>query len=410
MLKVQSDREHQVWSVEVSRPVAYEVIETSGVLHPQSPALLAGGTGRGGRRFVVIDRVLHDLYAERIETYFAHYGVECRILPVAANEGHKGLGLFRYIVSELDRFCLKRRSEPIVAIGGGVLTDVVGFVASCYRRGVPYVRVPSTLMGYVDAAVGIKTGVNFNGGKNRLGTFAPPVATILDRSFMKTLPRRHLVNGVGEIVKLAVIKDAELFELLEREGVEAIRDCFQTRGTEILRRAIQDMLEELAPNLYEDRLERVADFGHTFSPILEMSHVDVLLHGEAVAVDIGLSTVLAESRGLIERQVRDRVLETTVRLGLPVFHRSLDPKLLWHSLEERTAHRDGKQRVPLPSGLGQAVIVNDIRREEIARSVAALADWVVAAEADPRVRRWKAVRRTPLLERLRWQIGRNFLG
>jgi 3-dehydroquinate synthase len=379
MLNVRTDRNHRTWNVQSSRPVAYDVIETSGVLRPENLALLAGGPGRGGRRFVVIDTVLHDLYGDQIRAYFARHDVDCHLLPIVANEGQKGFELFRRIVGELDRFGLKRRSEPIVAIGGGVLTDVLGFVAACYRRGVPYVRVPTTLMGYVDAAIGIKTALNCNGGKNRIGAFAPPVATILDRSFLKTLPRRHLINGVGEIVKLAVIKDAELFELLERTGEEAIADRFQTQGGEILRRAIHGMLEELESNLYEDRLERVVDFGHTFSPILEMGQVDDLLHGEAVAIDISFSVVLALRRGLISRSLCDQVLTTIARLGLPTYHPALDADLLWRGLEERTAHRDGRQRVPLTCGLGRAVMVNDIGREEVAGSVAALSERIRAA-------------------------------
>ncbi|CAM5261256.1 hypothetical protein [Rhodanobacter lindaniclasticus] len=158
------------------------------------------------------------------------------------------------LLRALDEFPIHRRDEPILAIGGGVLTDVVGYVASSYRRGVPHIKVPTTLIGYVDAAVGIKTAINFNGRKNRLGSFEPPRRVLLDRRLLRTLPRRHLRNGVCEIVKLAVIKDATLFAQLERHGAASIAGAFQGEAAgEILDRAIDDMLQELAPNLFEEQ-------------------------------------------------------------------------------------------------------------------------------------------------------------
>ena len=108
-----------------------------------------------------------------------------------------------------------------------MLTDLAGFVAASYRRGVPYIKVPTTLMGYVDASIGIKTGVNYNGNKNRLGAFHAPQTVLLDKAFLKTQPRRHVVNGVCEILKLAIVKDAELFQLLETHGAKSIEAHFQ---------------------------------------------------------------------------------------------------------------------------------------------------------------------------------------
>jgi 2-epi-5-epi-valiolone synthase len=147
--------------------------------------------------------------------------VEAKIVVFPGDEENKTLDHYLALARELDCFPIHRRDEPIIAIGGGVLTDLVGFVAASYRRGVPYVKVPTTLMGYVDASIGIKTGLNFNSNKNRLGSFHAPQAVLLDKAFLKTLPRRHILNGVCEIIKLAVIKDAPLFGLLETHGRKA---------------------------------------------------------------------------------------------------------------------------------------------------------------------------------------------
>jgi 3-dehydroquinate synthetase len=368
MLTTRMQDGHCVWEVRQSRPINYDVVETSDIFRPDNKALLVG---EPGRRLVVVDEIVYSFYGKKIHEYFDAQKIEYRVLPVASTEHNKGLELFNEIARECDNFKLNRRSEPLIIIGGGVLTDVAGMVASVYRRGVPSIRVPTTLMGVVDAAIGIKTAINFNGNKNRVGSFETPYAVLLDRGFFSTLPMRHVLNGVGEIVKLALIRDAELFELLETQGKRAVADRFQHQsGLEICRRSINGMLEELEPNLFEDNLERVVDFGHTFSPLLEMIDIDGLLHGEAVAIDCAFSTILAQQRGWISQFLANRVINTMIDLGVPVYHPLLDADMLWNSLEERTTHRAGFQRVPLMTGIGKAAFANDITHAELARALA----------------------------------------
>jgi 3-dehydroquinate synthase len=361
-------KSYKTWQVRQTRAIQYDVRETTDVLDPANLSLLVGA-GDSPRRFVIVDDEVWKGREERIRAYFTHHGIEATYLPIHSTEPNKSFELFFKIARELDKFRLNRRHEPIICIGGGVLLDVVCFVASTYRRSVPVIRVPTTLMGCVDAAVGIKTAVNFDHAKNRIGSFEAPFAVFVDRSFLTTLPARHLVNGVGEIMKLAQIRDAKLFELLESQGKDAIADKFQSKGTEIFQRAIEGMLEELEPNLFEVNLERPSDYGHTFSLALEMEDVENLLHGEAVAIDCAFSTVLAEQRGYITPQLCDRVLDTMVTLGLPIWHPKSTPEMFWGSLVERTAHRDGQQRVPLMKGLGECRFVNDFTPVEIGHGI-----------------------------------------
>ncbi len=222
-MKAGSDR----WHVDFQRSTAYDIINAPDLFNPENEALLSLGKVENARRFVVVDRNVERVYSTRIHDYFAYHRVEAKILSFPGGEENKSIDNFLCILMELDAFPISRRDEPVIAIGGGVLTDAVGFAASTYRRGVPHINVPTTLMGYIDASVGIKTGINFNGNKNRLGTFAPPLMVLLDRSFLKTLPRRHILNGVCEIIKLAVIKDPELFTLLELYGVASVAAQFQ---------------------------------------------------------------------------------------------------------------------------------------------------------------------------------------
>ena len=252
------------WRVTFQRLIEYEILNTPNLFHPENDALLSVGKIENARRFVVVDGNVERSYSAEIRNYFEYHGIDTKIITFPSGEENKSIENYLSILGEFDSFPIHRRDEPIIAIGGGVLTDVVGFVASSYRRSVPHIKVPTTLMGYVDASLGIKAGINFNGHKNRLGSFEPPLRVLLDKSFLKTLPERHILNGVCEIIKLAIIKDAELFSLLELYGANSVTTRFQDDiGGSILDRAISGMLEELQANLFEQNLARKVDFGHT---------------------------------------------------------------------------------------------------------------------------------------------------
>lgn len=367
----------QKWCVTYPHTIKYEIENSHDLFHPQNPSLLSVGKTENARRFVVVDGKVHQHFQADIRNYFQQHKIEAKIVPFYGGEDNKTMENFISIVRELDSFPIHRRDEPIIAIGGGVLTDVVGFVASSYRRGVPHIKVPTTLMGYVDASIGIKTGINFDGHKNRLGSFNPPQKVLLDRSLLKTLPRRHILNGVCEIIKLAVIKDIELFHMLETDGACSVDSCFQNEsGGAILDRAISGMLEELQPNLFEEELARKVDFGHTFSYGLETRHEAHLFHGEAVLLDIVLSVLIANSRKLLSDVETERIFQLIGTLGITLDLSTLEPDLLWESLEERTYHRNRLQRVPLPQGLGDCIFVNDICRHEIESAIKNLEEWI----------------------------------
>lgn len=366
------------WRVSYQRTIEYELVNSPKIFDSQNDSLLSVGKRDHTRRFVIVDSNVEKHYSAEIRDYFRHHKVEARIMAVPAGEDNKSLDTYTAILHELDRFPINRRDEPIIAIGGGVLTDVGGFVASSYRRGVPHIKVPTTLMGYIDASVGIKTGINFNNHKNRLGSFEPPKKVLLDRAFLKTLPKRHILNGVCEIIKLAIIKDAALFEMLEAHGAECVEAKFQDEiGASILDQAVGGMIEELEPNLFEDDLARKVDFGHTFSYGLETHHDAHLLHGEAVLIDIVISLFLANARNLLPENELNRALSLISRLGIVINSDIIEASLLWETLEERTYHRNGLQRVPLPNGIGSCIFVNDIKFEEIQSACTILKDWTM---------------------------------
>ncbi|AKN16280.1 sedoheptulose 7-phosphate cyclase [Mycobacterium haemophilum] len=364
--------------VKYASVIEYEVVNAPNLFVPESTALLSSGKVKNGCRFVVVDENVDRHYGDEMRSYFTRHGIKAKIVVFPGGEENKTAEYYFSIVRELDAFPIHRRDEPIIAIGGGVLTDVVAFVASTYRRGVPHIKVPTTLMGYVDGSVGIKNGINFNGNKNRLGAFQPPQKVLLDKSFLRTLPRRHILNGVCEIIKLAVIADAGLFHLLEAHGPESVDVHLQNdEGCEILDRAVAGMLAELEPNLYEVDLDRKMDFGHTFSYGLETHHASDLLHGEAVLLDVLLSVLIARSRNLLADEETSRIFDLVEKLTVGLDMSLLEPHLLWGSLQERVYHRNGLQRVPMPQGIGSCIFLNDISYDEISNATKALEDWMV---------------------------------
>lgn len=366
------------WEVRSTQTVRYSVQFYDGLFSHTNAVLLRAGIGQTPacqRRLVVIDTRVLELYGWEIEAYFRANRVQFRFLPLTTTEPEKNIENVLRVIRALDEFVVNRRSDPLIAIGGGVLLDVAGFAASLYRRGLPYVRVPTTLMGLIDAGIGIKTGVNFDAHKNRIGTYYAPQRAYLDAHFLKTLSDRHLANGTAEIIKMALIKDARLFELLEESVDSLIADRFSGRAAyrEILIRATAGMLEELSGNLWEHTLERIVDYGHTFSPRLEMVVLPELLHGEAVAIDMALSLVLAAQRDLLEPEQLSRALDLIEAYNLPTHHVQCNEGLLMKALAESTSHRDGQQRVPLTYGIGGAVFVNDLTRGEIRSAASHLA-------------------------------------
>jgi len=284
----------------------------------------------------------------------------------------------------LDKMCeyKLRRREPFLAIGGGCILDVAGMAACLYRRGVPFVRVPTTLLAIVDASVGVKNGVDYCCGltnetyKNRVGSFYPPSACLLDNAFIATQDRRNVSNGFGEILKLALVRSADLFELLETHGAALIESQFMAVSSvpegvsdRIIELSIQIMLEELGPNLWEYELERCVDYGHTFSKLLEMVPGADILHGEAVNVDGFFCCVISHLRGYIPVNVVDRIFHCMQSLSLPTNSGHLESRLAWQSCFDAIEHRNGEMRIPLITDIGESICVSDITPDELDRAL-----------------------------------------
>ena len=362
-----------VFHVEGYEKIEYDLQYVNGVFDPQKPAL-ADCYRPYGRALMVIDESVYELYRTQIDTYFELNEIELTVLPIQIRETAKSLATFERIVEQFDAYGLVR-TEPVLVVGGGLTTDVAGFACASYRRNTPYIRIPTTLIGLIDASVSIKVAVNYGKHKNRLGAYHASQRVFLDFSFLRTLPEDQVRNGMAELIKIAVVGNQEIFDLLEAHGPELLRTRFgHLDGTAELRsigdrltfQAIATMLELEAPNLHEIDLDRVIAFGHTWSPTLELTPERPFFHGHAINIDMALSTTLAEQRGHLSTADRDRVLGVMSALGLALDSEHLTPELLVSATESILKTRDGLLRAAIPDPIGQCRFLNDVTVDELA--------------------------------------------
>jgi demethyl-4-deoxygadusol synthase len=338
------------------------------------------------RCLAVVDSTISELYGSQLQRYFQYYGIQLTVFPITIKEPDKTLETLQSIIDAFCQFNLLRK-EPVLVIGGGLVLDVTGFACSSYRRSTNYIRIPTTLIGLVDAGIAIKVAVNHGKLKNRLGAYHAPLATFLDFSFLRTLPVDQIRNGMAELVKIAVVSNAQVFDLLERYGEELLFSHFgysnhdrllQDIGHQVNYESIKTMLELETPNLHELMLDRVIAYGHTWSPTLELTPEPPLLHGHAVNIDMALSATLAARRGYITLVERDRILGLMSRLGLALDHPSLDINLLWNATESIILTRDGLLRAAVPRPIGTCYFINDLNRQELEATLLEHKDFCAA--------------------------------
>lgn len=325
------------------------------------------------RCLMVVDEVVYSLYREQIQTYFKHYEIDLTVFLVRIKETEKTLRTYERIVDAFADFGLVRK-EPVLVVGGGLTTDVAGFACATYRRRTNYIRVPTTLIGLIDASVAIKVAVNHGKLKNRLGAYHASQKVILDFSFLKTLPVDQVRNGMAELIKIAVVANNGIFELLEKYGEDLLPTHFgYLNGTPELREvahkvtysAINTMLGLEVPNLHELDLDRVIAYGHTWSPTLELTPEIPMFHGHAVNIDMAFSATIAQQRGYLSVSDRDRILGLMSRIGLAIDSPYLTPELLWKATESISRTRDGLLRAAVPRPIGNCSFINDLTRAEL---------------------------------------------
>jgi len=283
------------------------------------------------------------------------------VITIGTGEGIKTLDTVGSIYEALIR-CEADRSTFILGIGGGIVCDVTGYAASTFMRGLPFAFVATTLLAQVDAAVGGKNGVNWEGYKNMIGVFRQPEFVICDPVLLWTLPRREILSGMAEVVKHALIRDADLFGYLE----ENARGAFERR-LEVMERLVHDSLAIKAAIVNRDEGEReerrLLNFGHTFGHALERAAG--ISHGEAVSAGMVLAAGISVKKGYLPAEDLERMTGLLTALGLPL-RIPCPPERLFEGLRKDKKRAGDRVHFVLLKGVGRAV-VEELTFDELAR-------------------------------------------
>jgi 3-dehydroquinate synthase len=293
--------------------------------------------------------------------------IEC---PLAPGEEHKSIDHLAGVYDTILRHGIER-STPVLALGGGVIGDMAGFVAATVLRGVPFVQIPTTLLAMVDASVGGKTGVNHAVGKNLIGAFHQPIAVFADPETLKTLPIRELRGGLAECIKHDVIRDADGFAHLERDIGKALSlDVDYLADLVAHNVAIKARVVEADPF---ERGERAhLNFGHTFGHAIEnVSNYDYS-HGESVALGMAAAAHLAVELKMLDDASRKRIVALIEKAGLPARGLALDLDEVVNAMAFDKKVKSGKLRFVLPDRIGHVVIRDDVPVDLVRRAVEAV--------------------------------------
>ncbi|MFN6536058.1 MAG: hypothetical protein RM021_006755 [Nostoc sp. EkiNYC01] len=356
-------KRYDVNPISSSQIVEYSVTLVSGVLDLANSSLSAC-FGKGQRILAVID-AYDGHQAKTLQAYLDRQFESGQIAGYKLHITHflsaqKDMDAVLEIIEQATLLQLTSQ-DLIVVMGGGTLTDIVGFAAALYEGGISYIRIPTTFVGLIDAGVGLKVGVNFGDKKNFLGTYYPSTQCLCDKSFLQTLPIEEIRCGLSEAIKIALVKDASLFALIEEHYPLVLARSPEPVIDKILMQAIALMLEELESNPYELSARRLPDFGHEFGHTLESLTHHQLRHGEAVAIGMALSCHIAWSAGILKRSILERILKLLLEVGLPIYHPACQPEVLWQRLfQDAIAHKMGRLHLVVPTDIGQGAFIDDI--------------------------------------------------
>ena len=306
---------------------------------------------------VVTNETVAPLYLDALHDALS--GFEVHVTVLKDGEEHKTLATSETIFESLLKAPCDRR-VTLVALGGGVVGDITGFVAGCYQRGVAFIQAPTTLLAQVDSSVGGKTAVNSRLGKNMIGLFHQPRCVIADTATLGTLPRRELAAGAAEVIKTALLGDAGFFAWLE-EHLEALLELDPAVTAETIGRCCRIKADVVAADEREHGVRALLNLGHTFGHAIEtgLGH-GAWLHGEAVAAGLCMAAHMSSRCGMIARGTRDRVVDLVRRAGLPTrgpARLSTEELLGLMRVDKKT--RDGNVRLVLLQEIGRARLVED---------------------------------------------------
>ncbi len=319
---------------------------------------------------VITDENVEQPHATAVAASLAESGATVDVAVVQSGEASKSVEMAEQLWRKLLELHADRKSV-IVAVGGGVIGDLAGFVAATYARGLSFVQVPTTLLAQVDSSVGGKVGINLPGAKNMVGAFWQPLGVLLDTQVLYTLPEREYRAGLAEVVKYGVILDADFFEYLEQHV-----DALNGREDDVLQYVVARCCRLKADVVEQDEREEtglraVLNYGHTFCHAIEaVTGYGEFLHGEAVSIGMLCASRLAERLGRVDAKFTRRQHDLLAALGLPTKTPDLDHDQLLAAMQRDKKVQHGRLRFVLPTKMGHVELVADVDSDQARASLA----------------------------------------
>lgn len=328
------------------------------------------GAGFSRQAMLVTDSNVGPLYGETVRAILEAGGLSVTVVTIPAGESSKSLAVAEKLYTRAIELSLDRKS-PIFALGGGVVGDLAGFIAATYMRGVPFVQLPTSLLAQVDSSVGGKVAVNHALGKNLIGAFYQPKAVFMDLSMMKTLPKREIYTGLGEIIKYGIIYDAAFFAYLEQH-VQDVLSLEQEAAVHMIARSCEIKAAVVSQDEKESGLRRILNFGHTMAHAIEKETGYLRYnHGEAVAIGMVGAADISARLGMIEEADVARVTSLIERLHLPTVAEGCTVDAMYKDIFHDKKTINGKVNWVLMEGIGKVTCRNDVPEDVVRAAMAA---------------------------------------
>lgn len=319
--------------------------------------------GFNGKAVIITDPTVKNLYGISLRQSLTGNGFKTALLEVPEGEEYKSLDTAGRLYHELTEFGAERLT-PILALGGGVIGDVAGFVAATYMRGVPLVQLPTTLLAQVDSSIGGKVAVNHHQLKNEIGAFYQPRIVITDITTLQTLPPAELTSGLSEVIKYAIIKDKDFFTYLE-EHLESIRALDEKTLEYIVAVSARIKAEIVEKDEKDLGLRNILNFGHTLGHAIESVSDFKISHGQAVAMGIMVAAGIASEIGVLENTCVIRIRKLLRRAGLMTKMPKLDLNRVLESATHDKKVTGGKMKFVLPRSIGEVFITDEVNTKVV---------------------------------------------
>lgn len=334
---------------------SYPILIGPGLLQEVAPLLQERGVTQANKLFILTDHHVAPLYLDALTSHLATNGFTVHHFIVEAGEKAKQLAVYEQVMTAVIEAGLDRKSV-ILALGGGVIGDLAGFVAATYMRGIRFVQIPTTLLAH-DSSVGGKVAINHPLGKNLIGAFHQPLAVIYDTDTLNSLPKREVAAGYAEVVKHGLLADSTFVSWLE-EHAEQLNRLSSEQVAEAIYRGCQIKAEIVSADETEQGKRALLNLGHTFGHAFEaLSHYAELNHGEAIAIGMGLAADVAERMNLAPRGIAERTRNLLQLFQLPVhWPKQYQPQEVLEVMKRDKKNYSGKLVLVLPVEIGHAEI------------------------------------------------------